>query len=245
MPDEQDKRMSIIEHLEELRWRLIYSLAAFILAFGLAFYFSERILDLVLSPAPLLKTAGGGKLVLLGVTEGFMIQLRVSIYAGLALASPVILYQVAAFTLPALEKKERFYLYTFIPAALGLFLAGVGLAYFVFLPYALKFFGTFGTERIQLLVSAQSFISFVAGFVLPFGLVFELPLVVMLGTYLGLLSPQLLSRYRKYAILVIFIVAAILTPPDVVSQIAMALPLLALYEVSLLLSHLVARRRKT
>ena len=239
-----DQKISIIDHLEELRWRLIYSLVAFALAAGFAFYYSERILDLLLSPAPLLKMTDGGKLVLLGVTEGFMIQFKISMYAGLVLASPVILYQVAAFTLPAMEKHERFYLYSFVPAALGLFLAGVGIAYFVFLPYALKFFGTFSTQRIQLLVSAQSFISFVAGFVLPFGLVFELPLVVMLGTHLGLLSPQMLTRYRKYAILVIFIVAAILTPPDVVSQVAMALPLMALYEISILMSRLVDRRKK-
>jgi len=236
--------MSIIEHLEELRRRIIYSAVAFVLAAGGAFYYSNQLLDMLLSPASLLKTAGGGKLVLLGVTEGFLIQFKVSVYAGAVLASPVFLYHVAAFILPALEKRERRYLYMFVPAALGLFLMGVGVSYFVFLPYALSFFGTFSTGRIQLLVSAQSFISFVSGFVLPFGFVFELPLVVMLGTRLGLLSPQLLSRYRKYAILVIFIVAAILTPPDVVSQVAMALPLLALYEISILLSRIVARRVK-
>lgn len=229
-----DRPMTVIEHLEELRRRIIYSALSVVIGVGVAWYYSERVLDFLIRPA--------GKVFLIGVAEGFLLQFRVAVYLGLALASPVILYHALAFFLPAFEVRSRKPIIFLIPAFILLFSLGIGFAWFVFLPFALKFFLGFGTARMEMLVSARSYLDFLAGFVLPFGFVFEMPLVAGLLTQLGVISHRLLIRLRKYAILVIFIVAAILTPPDVVSQVAMALPMLGLYELSVLVSWIVRRR---
>ncbi|MHB9144233.1 MAG: twin-arginine translocase subunit TatC [Symbiobacteriia bacterium] len=234
--------MSIIQHLEELRRRLIWSVLALLAATTAAFSYSSRLLGLILGPviAPIEQV--GGTITYLHITEGLMLQFQLALYAGLVIASPVLGYQIIAFILPGLTRKERGYIWFYLPAAALLFVVGVTLSYLIFLPYAVRFLVSFGSPGIKTLVSVRSLLGFVVSFVLPFGLIFELPLVVALLTRLGLLSSRILSRIRKYAILVVFIVAAILTPPDVVSQFAMALPLYALFEVSILVSKFVERR---
>lgn len=236
--------MSLVDHLEELRRRLIYSALAFLVATAAAYYFSEEILKFLLRPARPFLESGRGELVFREVGEAFMLQLRIAIYSGLALSTPVLLYQAIAFVLPALEPAEQRLLFIVLPAFVVLFLIGVLFAYFVFLPFTVQFFSTFTIAGLKSLISAGALIEFSLNFVLPFGFLFELPLLIGVLTRLGLITPAFLARNRKYAVLAIFIIAAFLTPPDVISQIMMALPMLALYEGSIWVSRMIKPRER-
>lgn len=237
-------RMTIFEHLEELRRRIVYSSLAFLVGTIAAYSFSARLIDLALRPGYKFLEAGGGQLIFKTVTEAFMLNLQVAVYAGLILASPVILYNVVAFIIPGLEPHERRYVYSILPAFLILFAIGAAFAYKLFLPFTFEFFASFTSENIKTLVSAQDVLTFSLHFMIPFGLVFELPLLVFFLTKLGIITSDFLSRHRKIAILIIFILAAALTPPDVVSQSAMALPMVVLYEVSIWVSRFVTPMRR-
>lgn len=239
-----DQEMSLVDHLEELRRRLIYSALAFLVGTIVAYSFSEEILKFLLRPARPFLESGRGEVVFREVGEAFMLQLRIAIYAGLVLSSPVFLYQAIAFVLPALEPGERRLLFIVLPSFVVLFVTGVLFAYFVFLPFTVQFFSEFTVAGLKSLISAGALIEFSLNFVLPFGVLFELPLLVAVLTRLGLVSPQALARNRKFAILAIFIVAALLTPPDVISQTMMALPMLALYEGSIWVSRLIKPRER-
>ncbi len=236
--------MSVYEHLAELRRRIIYSALAFAAGAVLVYFFSNQVRDFLLRPGEILLGPGGGRLVWKSLPEAFLLQLRIAAYGGLVLASPVIMYNLLAFVLPGLEARERAYVRRVMPAGLLLFLAGVSFAYFVFLPFALRFFTSFDTDRIHILMSAGDLITFTLNFVLPFGVVFELPLVVYFLAGLGIVSPAFLVRNRKFAVLAIFITAAVLTPPDIFSQFAMAVPMLGLYELSIWVSRVAVRGRR-
>ena len=238
------ERMTIVQHLEELRRRLIWSALTLVVTMGIAFAYSGQMFNLVLRPVVGPIQQAGGQIAYLNITEGIMIQFQLAMYAGFILASPVIGYHILAFILPGLTSREKRYIWIYLPAAALLFIAGVMMSYLIFLPYAVRFLVSFGAAQARTIVSVRSLIGFVSSFVLPFGLIFELPLVTALLTRLGLVSSKLLSRIRKYAILVIFIVAAILTPPDVISQISMAIPLYALFEISIIVAKVVERRVK-
>lgn len=236
-------RMTIVEHLEELRRRLIWSALTLVVTIGVSFAYSPKIFKLLLAPVVTPIEKAGGAIAYMSIAEGFLIQFRLAAYVGLVLASPVIGYHILAFVLPGLTPQEKRFIWTYLPAAVVLFALGSALAYLVFLPYAVSFLVGFASGQAKTLVSVNSLISFVTGFVLPFGVVFELPLVVALLTRLGLITPRFLSRIRKYAILVIFVIAAIITPsPDVISQTLAALPLYALFEASILVSRVVRGR---
>lgn len=236
------ERMTIIQHLEELRRRLIWSVLALLVAMIGTFSFSSRLLNLILAPVVGPIQAVGGQITYLHITEGIMLQIQLALYSGLVIASPIIGYEIIAFVLPGLTRKERSYIWTYLPVAAILFTIGVGLAYRLFLPWAVRFLVSFGSAQIKTLVSVSSLLGFVIAFILPFGLIFELPLVSALLTRLGILNSRFLGRIRKYAVLVVFILAAILTPPDVISQTAMAIPLYGLFEVSILVSKFVEWR---
>ena len=228
--------MTLVEHLAELRRRIIVSALTLIVAVVVGFYYSSPLVEFF--------TRLPGELVYLYPGEAFFVHLEVALVVGIVLSSPVILYQVIQFVVPGLLERENRVLYLGLPLALVMFMVGVVFAYQVILPLAYRFFLGFGTESLAPMISIGNYVSFVLRLVLPFGLVFQLPLVVLILTGTGILTPNTLIRYRKYIILVIFIGAAVMTPPDVISQALMALPMLVLYEVSILLAKLVVRKKQ-
>jgi sec-independent protein translocase protein TatC len=182
--------------------------------------------------------------VFLSPPDLFMTYLSLSLYAGFVLSLPVILYEIGMFIWPGLEKKERKAIFLSLLLGALLFIAGVAFGFFIMLPYMLKFFLGFGTEGIKPMISIRDYLNFVGQIVLSFGIAFELPVVTTALAGLGVINAAQLKSARKIAVLVIFIVAAILTPPDVVSQLLLALPLLVLFEVSIVLASFVEKKSK-
>lgn len=219
------KAMSLQEHLTELRKRLIISFASVILMACLAYYFSEDILALIIKPA--------GKLYYMRPTEAFFTYMKISLYAGLLASSPIIIYQIWAFIMPALTKGEKKISNFLVPVAIMLFWIGIIFSYYLVLPAAIKFFIGFATDELQPLFSIGQYLDFVVAFVLPFGLLFELPLIIMILANFNIVSSTMLRHNRKYFILLAFIIGAVVSPtPDMFSQTMMAMPMIILYEIS-------------
>lgn len=219
------KAMSLQEHLTELRKRLIISFASVILMACLAYYFSEDILALIIKPA--------GKLYYMRPTEAFFTYMKISLYAGLLASSPIIIYQIWAFIMPALTKGEKKISNFLVPVAIMLFWIGIIFSYYLVLPAAIKFFIGFATDELEPLFSIGQYLDFVVAFVLPFGLLFELPLIIMILANFNIVSSTMLRHNRKYFILLAFIIGAVVSPtPDMFSQTMMAMPMIILYEIS-------------
>lgn len=231
----QQSDMTLVEHLTELRRRIIITLLAVAIAVVVGFYLSDRIVAYI-AELP-------GSLVYLYPGEAFFVHLKLALVFGLAAASPVILYQLVGFVTPALNDVEKRALFVGIPFAALMFAGGVVFAYQVIVPIAYRFFMSFGSGTLQPVISIGSYVSFVLGIILPFGVVFQMPLVVVLLCWAGILTPQTLIRYRRFIILGVFVAAAIFTPPDVISQTLMAGPMLLLYELSILLGKVVVRKK--
>lgn len=229
------QEMTLVDHLSELRRRIIVTISTVLVAFFVGFYFSPRIVNFFLNIP--------GELVYLYPGEAFFAHLKIAFVFSLILGFPIILYQVISFVLPGLNSKEKKVLTTGLPFAMLLFIVGITFGYTIILPIAYKFFMGFGTKNLQPLISIGNYISFVVGLIIPFGIVFQLPLIVLLLTNIGILKPAILVRYRKHTIFLVFILSAILTPPDVISQTLMAIPMLLLYEFSILLSRFVFRKK--
>ena len=221
-PENDDGTMSITSHLEELRSRIIKSLFAVVVGSGIAYFFLDAITKFLTAPV--------GKLYYMQPGEAFFTYLKIDIVSGFLIALPVIFFHVWKFFLPALTKDERAVLGLLVPASVILFFAGLAFAFFLILPIALKFFMGFSTEDLQTMFSFQNYFDFVITFLLPFGFVFELPLVVIVLAQLGILTSEFLGKYRRIIFFVSFIIGAIITPPDVISQISLALPIMLLYE---------------
>jgi sec-independent protein translocase protein TatC len=234
-----EKKLTLMEHLEELRRRLIISLVALFLGMVFSFVFWQETIFYLLK-APLQQL--GQELVLLSVTEGFMLQIKTAFIGGLVIASPVILWQLIAFVLPALYKKERKVFWSIFLSSLFLFVLGIVFAYKVVLVLGLKFLLVNFSGGLTPMISASRYLAFILTFLLPFGIAFEMPVATYILTKAGVLTSKKLRQKRRYVLLVIFILAALLTPPDVISQILLALPMLILYEISIFISFFVARR---
>ncbi|MDW8102543.1 MAG: twin-arginine translocase subunit TatC [Anaerolineae bacterium] len=225
--------MGLLEHFEELRERLIKSVIALVLAIIFSLFFTGKFLKILISPMGELKP------IFLRPTEMIITYLRVAFIAGLALAMPFIVYQLIKFILPALYPHERRYLYWLIPAATLSFLAGLAFAYFVMLPFVVRYLLTFGGDLARAQWTIGEYINFVTNFLFWMGMTFELPLVIYFLSKLGLISPEWLGRNRKYAIVVIAIIAAVITPtPDPFNMSLVMIPLILLYEVGVLLSKI-------
>ncbi|MDD2373284.1 MAG: twin-arginine translocase subunit TatC [Syntrophomonadaceae bacterium] len=236
-----EDKQTIIEHLEALRTSLIIAFVAIIVAAVFCFYYSEQILTIIASPLRSLNE----NLVVTGVTEAFFVKLKLSFYGGFIIAFPVVVWAFWRFIKPALYPSERKYVYIFIPLAVGLFTIGVLFAYFGILRLVLNFFIYIAGENLETMFKVDQYVSFVLAFTIPFGLVFELPVVVFFLTKLGIVKYEAMARNRKYALLVIVILAAALTPgPDPISQMMMAGPVYLLYEISIWVSK-YAKPRKT
>jgi sec-independent protein translocase protein TatC len=235
-----DDKMPFMEHLGELRTRIVRSLVALLIGLGIALPFSERITDFLARPV----TKLGYKLVFTAPAEAFWVQMKVALIAGLFISSPGILWQVWAFIAPGLHAHERKYAAPFIIIGSLMFLAGGAFSLFVVTPYAIAFLLSYARESLQPMITLENHIDFLLKFTLAFGAVFELPLVITLLSRMGVVSVKMLTKNRKYAILGAFVAAAILTPtPDAFNQALMAGPLIILYEVGILCARLFGRRR--
>ncbi len=228
----EDEKLPFTGHLEELRRRLIICFVSVGVGFVGGYLFKERLFELLMNP--LVKVMKPGQnLVFTGLPEAFFTYLKVSLLAGVLIASPVIIYQFWLFVAPGLYEREKRLLIPIVLLSTIFFVGGALFGYFVVFPYGFKFFLGFATEIIRPLPSMKEYMSFSSKLLIAFGLVFELPLVITFLAKLGIVSVDFLKKNRKYALLCFFVGAAILTPPDVVTQVMMALPLMVLYEISI------------
>jgi sec-independent protein translocase protein TatC len=239
MPRTVSEKMSFMEHLGELRVRIVRSLIALLVGLVIAFPVSQWIVDYLARPVK----ATGNTLVFLAVTEAFWVQMKVALIAGMFIASPAILWQVWAFVAPGLYHNEKKYAAPFVIIGSLMFIAGGAFSLFVVTPYAINFMLSFARPGLQPMISIGSYIDFLLKFTLAFGLVFELPLGLTLAARMGVVTPKMLARNRKYAILGAFVAAAVLTPtPDAFNQCLMAGPLILLYEVGIVSARIFGRR---
>jgi len=266
--------MPLADHLVELRTRLIVCIAAALLGMIVAYVFYDDVFyPIIRAPldvaqgnetgnpfvvrTPLLKLLGGGSaagegeaapVIMLNytsVTVPLMVRLKVSLVVGMLLALPVIAYEIWMFVSSGLYEHERRLVAVFGPASFALFFVGVAVAYFGVLPIGVAFLIKEGNAiGLKPILTVNEYAPFVMWLLLGFGLIFQTPLVILFLTRIGLVNPQMLGRSRRYAILAVFIIAAVLTPPDVFTQIAMATPMIALYELSIFLSRFAYRKRR-
>lgn len=251
---EEDRPMPLIEHLIELRNRLMWAVGGFMIAFLICFYFAKQLFNLLVLPFTwAVHWAGLAdrkiELIYTAPQEFFFTQIKIAMFGGLVLAFPMIAAQVYKFVAPGLYKNERMAFLPFLVASPILFLIGAALVYFFFTPMVMMFFlhmeQTGGTTEasIQLLPKVSEYLGLIMTLIFAFGLVFQLPVVTTLMARVGLVSSKGLADKRKYAIVGAFIAAAVLTPPDPVSQIGLALPTILLYEIAIYCARLVERQR--
>jgi sec-independent protein translocase protein TatC len=240
-----EKKLPLTGHLQELRKRLILSFIAIGGGFILCFQFKEFIFNILSAPLIDILKNKGGSLIFTSVAEAFFTYMKVAFIAGVILTSPFILYQIWAFVAPGLYQKEKRYVIPFVLGGSIFFAMGVLFAYFVAIPIGFKFLLGYATDFIKPMPSMKEYLSFSMKFLLAFGLVFEFPVVLVLLARIGIVDAKMLARQRKYAILLVFIFAAIVTPsPDLITQVLTAVPLIGLYELSILLCKIFGKKKK-
>lgn len=240
-----EEKMPFTQHLEELRKRLIISFIAVAVGFLISYFFKERIFEWLMKPLlQVLPQGDSHKLIYTAPHEAFVTYLKVSFIAGVGLASPVIIFEIWRFIAPGLYHNERRYVLPIVFFSTIFFVGGALFGYFIVFPFGFKFFVSFANDFITPMISTREFTSFATRLLLAFGLVFEMPVFAFFLARLGLLSARFMKKQRKYAILLIFVGAAVLTPPDVVSQMLMAFPLLLLYEISVWIVAIFGRKEK-
>ncbi len=232
-PVSHEDRLTLVEHLDELRMRIVVCLAVLAVAFGLCFWQNHLLLEIASGPLP----ADHKKLLTFGVTEPFMITLTVSVYGALILSLPILLYQLYAYVLPAFSHRERRVILPIVLLAPVLFLAGVAFGYFLVMPAAVKFLLGFNDSQFNVQVRAHDYYSFFSTTLLACGIVFQLPLAILALTRLGIVSVRQLSKNRRYAYLIIAIIAAALPGVDPISMLIEMVPLLVLFELSILIAR--------
>ncbi|MDF1593842.1 MAG: twin-arginine translocase subunit TatC [Desulfobacterales bacterium] len=237
-----DDKLPFTAHLDELRKRLITCFAAVGIGFLISYGFKEKLFYILTRPL-ISVMQPGDKLIFTGLPEAFFTYLKVSFLFGLILSAPVILYQFWMFVAPGLYKNERHLLLPIVFLSSFFFIGGALFGYFIVFPLGFKFFLGFATDTIKPLPAMREYLSFSSKLLLAFGLVFELPLVITFLSRMGLVTVDFLKKNRKYAILLFFVAAAILTPPDVVTQVMMALPLMLLYEISIIGARIFAHKK--
>src|SRR3954449_6463488 len=229
-----DDRLTVVEHLDELRTRIVVSISAFAVAFTLCFWQNSRLLDIVNAPLP-----GDRTSITFGVAEPFTTTVTVSAYAAIVISLPVILYQAYAYMLPAMTDRERRVIVPFLIMAPLLFIAGVVFGYFVVLPAATKFLLNFNRSQFNIQVRAKDYYSFFTVTLGAMGLIFQLPIGILAVTRLGIVTPKQLAQNRRYAYLAIAVVAMALPGTDPVSMLLEMAPLIVLFEASLVLARVV------
>ena len=238
--DSEDKQ-PFLNHLEELRKRLITCAIAVGIGFAGCYFFSERIFQLLIRPLREVLPEGNS-LIFTSLPEMFLTYLKVALVSGILLAAPFLFYQMWMFIAPGLYRNEKSLVIPFVIASTILFIGGALFGYFVVFPFGFKFFIGFSNEYVTALPSVKQYFGFALKLLFAFGVVFELPVIIFFLAKLGLVTPELLKQKRKYAILLTFVTAAILTPPDVITQCMMAGPLIILYEVGIVVSRLAHKK---
>ncbi|MCD6266749.1 MAG: twin-arginine translocase subunit TatC [Deltaproteobacteria bacterium] len=238
-----DDKQPFLDHLEELRRRLVICAIAVGFGFIISYVFAKQLFSYLILPLTKVLPEDS-RLIFTNLPEMFIAYIKVALVAGIILAIPIIFYELWMFLAPALYQKEKRYIIPFVLFSSILFAAGALFGYLVVFPYGFKFFVSFATEDIQALPSVKQYFSFAIRLLLAFGLVFEMPIVVLFLTKIGLITPDKMKEFRKFAILSSFILAAILTPPDVATQLMMALPIIILYEISIFLSKTMYRKKE-
>ena len=242
MKKNEDDKIPFTGHLEELRKRLVACFIAIGIGFAISYCFKEKIFDIL--SHPLISVMGtDDKMIFTGLPEAFFTYLKVALLSGFMLAAPVVLYQFWMFVAPGLYQKERRLLIPIVFLSSVFFVGGALFGYFIVFPFGFKFFLGFASETIQALPSMKEYLSFSAKLLLAFGLVFELPIIITFLARLGIVSVDFLKKNRKYALILFFAGSAILTPPDVVTQIMMAVPLMLLYEISILGARVFGKKK--
>jgi sec-independent protein translocase protein TatC len=231
----EGKKMGLLDHLEELRKRLIYSIVAVIVCAIIGYIVSSHVLDFLTGPVD--------NLVFLAPTEAFVTKLKISLICGIFIALPIIFYHFWKYVKPALYTHERKYLVAAVLFSSIFFFSGVGFAYFVVLPVGLQFLLSFQSDKLQATLSISNYITFITKILLAFGIIFQLPVVSFFLTKMKILKPQFLRKSRRVAIVLIFIAAAVLTPPDIFTQLLMAGPLILLFEISIWVSVFASRKK--
>lgn len=245
MKDIDDTKAPLMEHLIELRTRLLWSVGAIMLAFFGCFFFAQQIFAVLVQP---LANAGQDRVIFTQVFEAFFTQVRVAFFGALMIAFPVITSQMWQFVAPGLYRQEKKALFPFLLATPFLFAAGASFAYFIAIPTALTFLlgfqGELGTTGVsqEALPAVGQYLTFIMQFLFAFGLAFLLPVLLLLLNRANILSREQLKRFRRYFIVAAFVIAAVFTPPDVVSQLLLAIPLILLYEISIGLIWFFERR---
>ncbi len=236
-----DEKLPFTSHLEELRKRLIRCFIAVMVGFVVSYLFKEKLFEIL--TRPLIQVMGqDGTLIFTGIPEAFFTFLKVSFLSGILCAIPVIMYEFWMFVAPGLYKNERKLFFPIVIISSFFFVGGALFGYFIVFPFGFKFLLGFATATIRPLPSMKEYLGFSAKLLLAFGLVFELPIVITFLARIGLVSVDFLKRNRKYAILLFFIGSAILTPPDVVTQIMMSIPLMVLYEISIIGARIFGKK---
>ena len=248
--DLDDRQLPLLDHLIELRNRLMYSVAAIMVGFLICYFFSEHIYAFLVRPlAAVYQGQTGRRMIYTGLTEAFLTYVKVSFWAGTFLTFPFVAAQLWLFIAPGLYRNEKQAFLPFLVATPVLFFMGAAMAYYVVFPLAWKFFVSFetpggpGTLPIELEARVGEYLSLVMKLLFAFGLAFELPVALTLMGRVGLITAEQLSKNRRFAIVGVFAVAAVITPPDIISQITLAIPILILYEISIVAVRIVERRR--
>lgn len=250
LPPLDPMRQPLLAHMLELRKRLIWSLVAVLIGFLISYYFAPQIYEFLLRPLAKVTEGEHRRLIYTGLTEAFVTYVKLALWTGCFIAFPIIASQIWMFVAPGLYKHERGAFLPFLIATPVFFLMGAAMAYYFVFPLAWKFFLSFEMPAspeslpIQLEARVSEYLSLSMTVIFAFGLAFELPVILVLLTRIGLLSAAKLSQFRRYAIVLIFIAAAILTPPDVISQLSLALPLMVLYELSIFGAKWVEKSRR-
>ncbi len=229
----EERKLTIIEHLEELRDRLIKSVIALTVTTMLSFAFAKQFLQILIAPM------GQTPPVSPSPTTTIVVFTKVALISGVAMAMPVLVYQLISYIAPGLKPQEKKYLYLVLPGATLSYIAGIAFAYFVMLPTAIPFLKGFLSDIIEPTWFIDKYISFITSLLFWVGLSFETPLLIFFLAKLGIVTPEVLSRYRKYAILVIAVISAVITPtPDPFNMLLVMVPLILLYEIGILLARL-------
>ena len=239
---DENSSMPFLDHLEELRWRLVKSLGSVLVGAVITFYFIDSLIDFLIQPTQNLATPMD--LQVLKVQGMFMIKWGIALIGGFVLAIPVLTYQIWKFIAPGLYMNERRYVAPLIIFTFLSFLIGLTFAYTVIIPFSLEFFTSVGMEGIQNNFSINYYFNFITWIMIGSGLIFELPVLVFILSVFGLLTPAFMGHYRRHAIVVVLILSAFITPPDPVSLVLMSIPLMLLYELSIGVSWLVNRNKQ-